>query len=150
MFIFIKMFQYQEPPQAGHFHLNVDVGHDEVKGKFSIGAIVRDHFGNFVDAISLKIRWSSSVLGGELIAILKGLLLCDQYDIPSVSVFSDSLVAVQAVTASTDFFGPEAVLVNQIKSLLHGSSLKDFFICVGMPIWKLTFWLSMVYNFQIL
>lgn len=130
MFPIIQMFRTPDglPPLFGHFRLDVDAGFDESKGKFSIRAIVRNHFGHLVAATSINIRRPGSILGGEFTAILQGILLCAHHDLSLVLVYSGSLEAVQAVTSSTDFLGPEGVLVNQIKVLLKVQCLRVYFI----------------------
>ncbi|XP_073120688.1 uncharacterized protein [Henckelia pumila] len=101
-------------PPAGHFRLDVDVGFNEDKGKFSIGAIIQDDFGKIITAKESPIRNPGSVFRGELWAILHGLWLC----ISNVWIFFDSLEATRVVMGKFDFLGPEGNLISEIKELL--------------------------------
>lgn len=53
--------------------LNVDVGFDEVIGRYSVGAVIRDHDGIVCAASARGIRFPGFILFAELVAILYGL-----------------------------------------------------------------------------
>lgn len=71
------------PPSPNFFRLNVDVGFDLTRNKFSVGAIIRDSNGLTRGAHALITRIPDSVLAAEILAIRCGLDLCLQVGIIS-------------------------------------------------------------------
>lgn len=110
---------------VGHVRLDVDPGFDDQNGSYSIDdALVRNHAGDILVAQVANIRRPETVLGGELSALLIGLRLCKMFSLQNVDVYSDSSVAVSAVTSEEVYFGYEGILIDLIKSLISDSSFR--------------------------
>lgn len=108
-------------PHLGQFQLDFDAGFDEQNESFSIEAIIQDDVGGIVDAIATKILHLRYVFGGELYAIVHGLLLCIQCDLSNAWVFFDLLDVVQAVSAPSKFCSMEDLLIEQIRNTIYGN-----------------------------
>lgn len=59
---FIEIHYSWSKLSPGDFMLNVDTGHDEVIGSFSVGVVIREHDGIVRAASTCGIRCSGSVL----------------------------------------------------------------------------------------
>lgn len=62
------------PTPLDHFRVDVDAGFDDDKGFYTVGAVIRDSQGVLVAALASPIRNPSSVICGELTALIYGLI----------------------------------------------------------------------------
>ncbi|XP_073280563.1 uncharacterized protein [Primulina huaijiensis] len=85
------------PPPFGQWRLDVDAGFNDTIGKYSVGAVIRNHCGIIFAASAIGIRRPGSVLEAELSAIHFGLMLAVRGNFSDVWVFSDSCNAVKEV-----------------------------------------------------
>lgn len=65
---------------------------------FSVGRVIRDYRGNICAATTRRIRHPDSVDAAEVTTIYLGMQLAVQGEFSNVKVYSDSVLAVQAVT----------------------------------------------------
>lgn len=89
-------------------------------GLISVGAVIRDHSGTVVGAKACVLSPPGSVNNAKLLAIRLRLDFCLNRELTNVCLFSDSLVAVNAVTQFEDEIGPDGALLLDISELLKG------------------------------
>ena len=84
-------------PRNGYVKLNVDAGfdHDSLEG--SVGAIIRDHNGNFVAAANEKLNICYDAITVEAIAVRFGLNLARAAGCNKIELNSDSLEVINAL-----------------------------------------------------
>lgn len=90
------------PPEVGKFKLNTDASFKNGSDYFSVGLVLRDHFGSFVAGSVMSLKGATTVLEAEVCAIKEGLLWLVSMSYQDVEVESDSLLAVQAIKQSHD------------------------------------------------
>ncbi|XP_073133400.1 uncharacterized protein [Henckelia pumila] len=107
------------PPTPGRFKLNVDASVNEATNRYSMGGVLRDHQGRLLLAFGKHITQSLSVVHGELLAILEGVKLVYESNYRSIQATSDSLLAVQAVTADEENLGYTGLCAEEIKERIR-------------------------------
>lgn len=96
------VMQHQErkwvKPEPGYRKLNVDTAVKEGQNSFSVGLVLRDDRGQYIAGKMRHFAWSVKVAEAETVAILEGLLWID--DLPSgpITIESDSLLSVNAIS----------------------------------------------------
>ncbi|XP_073120805.1 uncharacterized protein [Henckelia pumila] len=98
--------------------LDVDAVYNIDSNNFAIGGLFRDTEGKIVVAFGKKIKKPQSVVYAELIAIREGLLLAKDRRFGLLQVYSDSLLAVRAVTCPEDDRSYIGAIATDISSLL--------------------------------
>ncbi|XP_073049025.1 uncharacterized protein [Primulina eburnea] len=106
------------PPVPNQLRLDIDAGFDEGRNQFSVGAVIRDNNGTVLGASAHIIRHPGSVKDAELCAIRFGMEFCLNLGLHDVNIFSDSLLAVQAISNSLVDLGPSGVLSIDILIML--------------------------------
>lgn len=109
-------------PIFGHVRLDVDAGYDDRKWLYSFGAIIRDHAEVILIAKAGHIRRPGTVLGGELLALLWGLRSCKIFLVDCVDVYSNSLLAVLAITNQEVYIWHEGSVLEQINLLMDDNT----------------------------
>lgn len=84
-------------PKHNQIRLDVDAGIDDSKHTVSVGIVVRDTRGVVIGAKSCLIHNPGSIKGAEAAAIRTGMEFCLHNGFQNVFIFSDSLLAVQAI-----------------------------------------------------
>ncbi|KAK6120367.1 hypothetical protein DH2020_045847 [Rehmannia glutinosa] len=105
-------------PAAGYYRLDVDASYNERKDKYGSGGIIRDSNGKLVLAFGRPWDSFDNVLDGELNALLEGLRKSKEAGISPVFIYSDSLMAVQAVMATQEDLSYRGFIVQDIKQML--------------------------------
>lgn len=106
------------PPPVNQLRLEVDAAYNENSNCYAIGRVIRDHDGNIQIAFGRKISKPQSVIYSELLAIREGIHVVRERDLVIHEIVSDSLLAVQAVTAHEEDLSYTGVLAADIKELL--------------------------------
>lgn len=121
-----RLDQPWSPPDINCLRLDVDAGADLQLNKFSAGVVVRNHYGKVVGALACPVGKQYSVTCAELLALRMSMDFCLKLGLRNVSIFSDSLEAVNMVINPHHVLGPTAVLAAEINSMLelhHFSSI---------------------------
>ncbi|XP_073119673.1 uncharacterized protein [Henckelia pumila] len=100
-----------EPPAQSMLKLNTGACVNEKRNKYSIGGVLRDRQGRLLLVSGKQINPPISVVYGELLAILEGVKLVYEKHFIDVQVATDSLLAVQVVTATEKDLGYLGVCV---------------------------------------
>ncbi|XP_073312486.1 uncharacterized protein [Primulina huaijiensis] len=112
------------PPPLGQWRLDVDAGFNDTIGKYSVGALIRNHCEIIFPASAIGIRRPGSVLEAELSAIHFGLMLAVRGNFSDVWVFSDSCNAVKEVTSKSEARNHQGLLVLNILDILTSGRFK--------------------------
>ncbi|XP_073153943.1 uncharacterized protein [Henckelia pumila] len=106
-------------PMINHLRLDVDAVFQEHTNNYSVGGVLRNHEGQVVLAFGLKITKPPSVVFGELITIKEGLGLVRDKGLEVQDVYSDSLLAVQAVVNPKENYSYIGAIAKEVKKLLN-------------------------------
>lgn len=60
-----------EAPTSGDFKLNVDASVVQGDSFFTVGMVISDHIGSFIEGNVMRIGWETSVLEAEAVGILE-------------------------------------------------------------------------------
>lgn len=82
--------------------LDVDASFPECSEFFGVGGVLRNHDDNLVAAFGRTFPKTDSIVLGELLAIIEGLLIVRDKGFLNVIMYSYSLLSVQAVTKPLD------------------------------------------------
>ncbi|XP_057770939.1 uncharacterized protein LOC130990727 [Salvia miltiorrhiza] len=86
-----------EKPQRGRFRVDVDALFDSHCNVYGAGVIVRNADGKIVVAAMKKLRVMSSVMMGELMAVVQGIIVCVEQDITPFEIYTDSILAARVM-----------------------------------------------------
>lgn len=103
-----------DPPPHGWVKLNCDGARSDGDVRAACGGIVRDHTDSYCFAFSCNLG-ECAVLVAELWAILYGVCLAWARGFRSISIESDSLLAITLLNKGCPICHPCHALVNQIK-----------------------------------
>ncbi|XP_073133317.1 uncharacterized protein [Henckelia pumila] len=109
------------PPLIGHFKLNSD-GCSKGGGESGIGGIVRNHVGMPIIAYHDAIGYGNNTRA-ELLAILKGLQICQLYNLFSLWLEVDSMIALSIIDADNTCWEFSFILT-QIQGILNSSMVR--------------------------
>uniref|UniRef100_A0A803PWX1 Reverse transcriptase domain-containing protein n=1 Tax=Cannabis sativa TaxID=3483 RepID=A0A803PWX1_CANSA len=115
------------PPRRGSFKVNVDAGIKAGENLAGLSSVVRDHEGRVMVAATRFVEKKTSPLQGELQAILLGIQTGIQRNLPSFSVESDCLQAVNLVMKEEEGCRDVDGLIAQIKELLQHDRVAGVF-----------------------
>ncbi|XP_073057072.1 uncharacterized protein [Primulina eburnea] len=115
-----------KPPEANCLKLNVDASFNTNLNKFSVGGVVRDNQGRLLLVFGKHINQPLSMVHGELLAIREGVNLLYEKNFRDVQVATDSLLAVQAVTANQENLGYEGLCAKDIRRRFQKPTVSDF------------------------
>lgn len=114
------------PPPVGSLKMNTDACFNKELNHYSVGGVVRDSQGRLLLAFGKQISQPISVVHGELLAVLVGVKLLYEKNFSNVLVESDSLLAVQAVTATQEDLGYVGVCANEVGKHIRRPIISDF------------------------
>ncbi|XP_074328038.1 uncharacterized protein LOC141665951 [Apium graveolens] len=109
-------------PERGKFKVNVVAGIVEGSTCFTIGMLLRDHTGFFLEGRTMKLNRPVSVMEAETIGIEEAMLWITSKGITDICIESDSLLAVQAIRGTTVFYSEVGHSINVCRSILAGRS----------------------------
>ncbi|KAK6155028.1 hypothetical protein DH2020_009276 [Rehmannia glutinosa] len=118
-------------PPLGKVRLDTDACFNMDRGLYGIGGVIRNNQGQLLFAFGKKIAKPTSVLEGEMCAIIEGLNLLLHHHFHGAYVATDSLLAVQAVISPTENLGYPGVWAVRFGINFKPLVLLDFFICGG-------------------
>ncbi|XP_074376719.1 uncharacterized protein LOC141718237 [Apium graveolens] len=105
-------------PQEGEFKLNVDASITEGLSFFTVGMVIRNHAGQFVQGRNAKIAGDISVLEAEALGVLEVLSWLRTLPDMKVHVESDSLTVVNAILADMEYQVEVGHVIEACRSLL--------------------------------
>ncbi|XP_074355893.1 uncharacterized protein LOC141695553 [Apium graveolens] len=105
-------------PQEGEFKLNVDASVVEGQPFFTVGMVIRDHAGQFVQGRNSKTAGVVSVLEAEALGVLEALSWLHTLPDMKVLVESDSLNVVNAILADMEYQVEVGHVIEACRSLL--------------------------------
>lgn len=85
------------PPEHENLKLKVDTSVIDGVDSFSIGMVMRDHHGTFLQGRTMKFAGRVEVLEAEFVEIFEALKWCSAFGGYTICVESDSLLIVQAI-----------------------------------------------------
>lgn len=109
-------------PVQGKFKVNVDAGIAEGSNCFTIGMLLRDHTGFFLEGRTMKLNRTVSVMEAETTGIEEALLWITSRNITNICIESDSLLAVQAINGTGEFHSEVGHSINICRSILASRS----------------------------
>lgn len=102
--------------------LNVDGSCLGTPIRTGFGGIIRNTHGFYLAGFSGYINNSNDILFAELTAIYRGLRLAINMGLNDLICYSDSLISINLINVSTPSYHTYAVLIQDIKDLLHDSN----------------------------
>lgn len=108
-----------KPPEPGVLKLNVDASFRTEESSFSIGMVIRDHEGVFVEGRSMSLPRPSSVFETECIGVREALPWLQNYREWRVVVETDSLLTADALCTDRNNLLEVDHVLDQCKILLH-------------------------------
>lgn len=109
-------------PEQGKFKVNVDAGIVEGSTCFTIGMLLRDHTGFFLEGRTMKLNRTVSVMEAETTGIEEALLWITSRGITDICIESDSLLAVQAINGTSVFYSEVGHSISICRSILANRS----------------------------
>ncbi|XP_074364363.1 uncharacterized protein LOC141705221 [Apium graveolens] len=91
-----------QPPEEGSFKVNVDAAIQEGSESFSIGMVIRDHTGTFIEGKVMSFPSPESVFAAEAIGMREALSWIADKGLHKVTFESDSLLTVKALQNRED------------------------------------------------
>ena len=107
---------WKKPPM-GVYKINVDGATSERGRKSSIGVIIRDFKGEAATGLCRLLNGNFSVLEMEMLAVEAGVLLAKELGLQQIIIESDSLLAVQSISAN-EVSGETGHIVQGILSIM--------------------------------
>jgi ribonuclease HI len=86
------------------------------------GGIIRNNHGFYLSGFSGYLNNSNDILFAELTAIYRGLRMAIDMGLSDLICYSDSLLSINLINVSTPSYHTYAVLIQDIKDLLHDSN----------------------------
>ncbi|XP_073120004.1 uncharacterized protein [Henckelia pumila] len=105
------------PPPHGQLRLDVDASFRDEDNRCGVGGVIRTYEGQLLAAFGRTMPRPDSVVIGELLAIHEGLRVVQEQNFQQVTGFSDSLLAVQAVTEPSRDLSYAGLCASEIKAL---------------------------------
>ena len=105
----------------GHLKLNTDAAIKLGENTFAVGLILRDHRGDFVGGKVRSLPMVSSVFEAEITAIKEGLRWLSTLPYQHVTIESDSMLAVKALTQSHDNILEIGFLLDECRDMIFSS-----------------------------
>lgn len=103
-----------EPPPVGWFKVNIDGASIKNPGMAGIGAVIRNHKGEFVAALAKNIGIATNNTA-ELWALHKGLKLCIDLEITKLIVEIDSCFLLSCFHSSTTTHNIHRMLIREVQ-----------------------------------
>ncbi|KAF5470679.1 hypothetical protein F2P56_011176 [Juglans regia] len=108
-----------KPPSSSFLKLNVDGAVFADGNKAGVGLVLRDENGKVVWAATKAEDAVDAPVTIELIAVLRGLQLCQPLGIPNLVVETDCLSLVQELQGTQESFSPNGNLIKDAKELMR-------------------------------
>lgn len=109
-------------PAQGTLKLNVDASVFEGSGVFSVGLVVRDYQGHFLQGRTMKFAGSISVLEAEMVGILEALKWLQDFPEHNILEESNSMLSVAAINRGDKNQLEIGDLIEQCRVILHNRS----------------------------
>ncbi|KAL8124645.1 hypothetical protein AgCh_012338 [Apium graveolens] len=109
-------------PAAGEYKVNVDASWFQGAESFSIGMVIRNHLGSFVEGRTVVLSQAADALEAEVLGIREALSWVKSMDGRKVTVESDSLVAVNAINGQNKFLLEVGHIIDHCRLLLQSLS----------------------------
>ncbi|CAA0832090.1 Ribonuclease H-like superfamily protein [Striga hermonthica] len=113
------------PPPKHSIRIDVDASVNMKDDRFGIGGISRDDQGNALFAFGMPVMNPGSVIHCELLAIKEGLEKCGVLHQAPIFIFTDSLLAVQAVTDYKETHGYIRSWAKEIDGLMSKAAVSS-------------------------
>lgn len=84
-------------PEVGEFKINVDASVFMGENYFSVGMVLRNHKGEYINGKTLCFTGQVSVMEADLVDILEGLLWAEELNSGAIKVESDSKLSIEAI-----------------------------------------------------
>lgn len=105
-------------PTKGRFKLNVDASIFSGMPSFTLGLLIRDHRGTFIQAKTMRIVGSNSVMEAEVRGILEALVWLQELDMQNVDIECDCLLAVNALRHGVEYITETGHILDECKEVL--------------------------------
>lgn len=105
-------------PSEGRLKLNVDASVVPGMPSFSLGLLIRDTRGTFIQAKTMRIAGSYSVMEAEVRGILEALVWLQELDLQNVDIEYDCLVAVNALRHGVEYVTEAGHILDECKAVL--------------------------------
>lgn len=105
-------------PERGWKKLNVDASVYADASYFTLGMILRDEGGQFVQGKDMKVQGNDTVLEAEATDVLEALRLVEEKGIRNVVIESDSQLVVSALQQNKDYQLEEGNVIEFCQELL--------------------------------
>lgn len=86
------------PPEEGYVKVNVDAAVQQASQTCSLGMVIRDHQGNFVEGRTMKVLERGSVFAAEALGVCEALKWSDSKGFQKVIIETDSLLTARALS----------------------------------------------------
>lgn len=106
-------------PNAGHIKLNVDASVYAGDSSFSLGTILRDHMGTFVQAKNLRRACEISVFEVEAWGVLEALKWINELQLSNIYIEFNSILTVNAIKRGTENYLEVGSVLQECRSLLR-------------------------------
>lgn len=117
-----KQIQRWSRPHVGNLKMNVDASVKKGHDSFSVGLVLRDHLGRYIEGKTRRFAGVVQVVEAETIAILEGLLWFEELPATNITLESDSFLNVRAINKPNLNYLELGSLVQQCKNIIRGRS----------------------------
>ena len=126
--VFLQQEKIQYPngwtsPEVGALKLNVHASVFPGADSFSVGLVLRDHHGTFIQGRTMKFAGKVDVLEAELMGILEALKWISAFSGYKITIESDSLLSVKAIQGNIQNQLEAGILVDQCRDILRDREL---------------------------
>lgn len=116
-------------PAEGRLKLNVDASLFPGMASFTLGLLIRDHRGMFIQAKNMRIEGSNSVMAAEVRGILEALVWLQELDMKNVDIECDCLLAVNALRYEVEYITEMGHILEECKEVLRSRIDLSVFVC---------------------
>ena len=106
-------------PEHGEYKVNVDASWFQGADSFSIGIVLRNHSGCFVEGRTVALPQAMDVLEAEALGIREALSWVKNMEARTVTVESDSFVAVNAINGQNKFLLEVGHIIDHCRLMLQ-------------------------------
>ncbi|KAL6583519.1 hypothetical protein OROMI_005597 [Orobanche minor] len=84
-------------PKRGRLRVDVDAHFNPSAGKFGVGVVVRNEYGELVAALAKPSQPSSNAMMAEIMAVIQGIQFCADFHFGPVEIFTDSVLVAKVM-----------------------------------------------------
>lgn len=92
------------PPREGWYKLNVNASLFAEEQSYSVGMVLRDEHGQFVQGKNMRFEEQVSVMEAEARGVEEGIRWIEVLDVHNVKIESDSIITENAVSKEVQYF----------------------------------------------